>query len=380
MAPIHALSYIRTAARNVKITFQNLRGASPQHGLNYRVAGFSVDPNFQHRVAFSTNFAKRTDFGYMTKVSLIVGASGQTGALLAQYLLGRGHAVICASRNVILTDWWRLERLGIADLVKRVSIPPNELATVLDAVALYEPDEIYFLAGPSSVGESFSKPFDSLTSISTGALTYLEALRLLGSSAHFFNAASTDCFGNQPGVRFDEESVMAPVSPYGVAKATSFQQTMIFREVFGLNACNGILSNLESSFRDHRFVTKKIVSTLKAKAAGIPMRLVLGNTEIRRDWVWAPDAVRAIHSICAAPTPRDYVVATGQSFSLDEFVEETCRQLGLDSQQAYEVDQALFRPFEISSIETSPKKISAQLGWTPTADFETLVSNLIAGR
>lgn len=313
----------------------------------------------------------------MSKRALVAGASGQTGALLAARLVRNGYHVVGASRDTDVTDWWRLEHLGITEDVERVSLNPNDLDSVISSVKAHIPDEIYFLAGQSSVALSFSQPTQAFESNAGAVLNFLEAMRLLESPAHFFNAASTDCFGDQSGKRLDESSSMEPVSPYGVAKAASFRITVNYRDSFGIHASNGILSNHESVLRGRAFVTQKIVSTLRERASSADIPLVLGNTAVSRDWLWAEDVVQAIHMICSESEPEDYVVASGVSHSIHEFVVAVCKRLGLDHLNPYVINEKFYRPHEILSVQLNPEKIQKKLGWCPSVDFEGLVSKLL---
>lgn len=315
----------------------------------------------------------------MTKTALISGVSGQTGSLLAKRLLEHNYTVIGGSRDVSATDWWRFEHLGISNDVRRVSLAPNDLLSVLNAVKDFAPDEIYYLAGQSSVALSFSQPFEAFESIAVGALNFLEAIRLLDSPARFFNAASTDCFGDQSGQTLTEGSPMRPISPYGVSKAASYWTTANFRHSFGIHASNGILSNHESSLRGRAFVTQKIISVLKERKLQPEISLILGNTAVARDWLWAPEVAEAIHLITSADQPGDYIVASGQSHTLHDFVIEACRQLDLEPERAYDVDETFFRPHEIMSVELDPSKIRDTLGWSATTGFRELVTKLISG-
>lgn len=315
----------------------------------------------------------------MGTTAIVIGATGQTGAYLSQRLLRGDYRVVATSRNAEASDWKRFEHLGIESDVARLTLDPNDplaLQTILDSEA---PSEIYYLAGPSSVAASFTNPARFFAEITAPVNHILETLRVQGYRGSFFNAASTDCFGNQPEVVLDEESAMYPVSPYGVAKAATFRMTKNYREAFGLRASNGILTNHESPLRDSHFVMHKIVSTLTRIAAGADETLHLGNTAITRDWLWAGDVAEAIHAIGSADSSDDFLVASGNSRSLDEFVALVCTTLNLDVTSTVVADQSLLRPLDITSLRFDPRKISTTLNWTPRHGLEDIVKHLVAG-
>jgi GDPmannose 4,6-dehydratase len=310
---------------------------------------------------------------------MIAGASGQTGALLASLLLGKGFEVIGTSRNVDSTDFWRLEHLGIRDSMELISVEPDDFHSVHRALTRVEPDQIYYLSGQTSVALSFEQPFEAINSIVLGQLNFLESIRLTNPAIRFFNAASTDCFGNQPGKILDETSQFQPTSPYGIAKSASYWTTASYRNNHGIFASNGILSNHESPLRGKAFVTHKIVKYLREAAEKPQPPLILGNTSIKRDWVWAPDVARAIFDITNAEVPNDYIVATGQSHSLKEFIQIGADIAGVSQEILFTESPEFYRSGEIESVELNPSKITQELGWKAELGLPELVRNLLAG-
>lgn len=313
----------------------------------------------------------------MVSTALITGISGQTGSLLAQKLLEDGYRVVGGSRDVSATDWWRLDRLGVRDRIELVSLASTDFPSVFSVLGKYAPNEIYNLSGQSSVGLSFSQPFEAFESIATGTLNLLEAIRVLDLPTRFFNAASTDCFGNQPGVKLNEKSAMRPVSPYGVAKMASYWTTVNYRHSFGIHACNGILTNHESGLRGKAFVTQKIVKALIEKKKNPTIQVKLGDTGITRDWLWAPDVVDAIRLIITANKAGDYVVGSGESNSLHNFVMKVADALSLSPENLYTLDADFLRPNEIPSVELDTSLVRNDLGWSHTLDFDALVLRLL---
>jgi GDPmannose 4,6-dehydratase len=310
------------------------------------------------------------------KRALISGVTGQTGAYLAHRLLAHGYHVCGGSRDADSANVSRLQALGVAADVELVSLAPADFRSVLQVIRSTRPDEIYYLAGQTSVGLSFDQPFEAFESIGVGTLNFLEALRMLGMGCRFFNAGSTECFGNSPDEVITEESVMRPVSPYAVAKATSFWMTSNYRKSYGLFACTGLLSNHESPLRAPRFVTSKIVEGIRAIKAGTQTSLRLGNTAIARDWGWAADYAEAIHRMTTADTADDYVIATGHTHSLTEFIARLCAMADLDPATIVTTDPMLLRPADLTTTTLSPAKIRRDLGWRATTEFAELVRKL----
>ena len=225
------------------------------------------------------------------KKALICGVSGQDGAYLAQLLLNEGYEVWGTSRDAQISSFRNLDVLGIKEQVKLVSMSLTDFRSVLQVLTRSQPDEVYNLAGQTSVGLSFEQPVETLESIATGTLNLLEAIRLeairfLGASIRFYNASSSECFGDTGGQAADENTPFRPRSPYAVAKAAAFWEVANYREAYGLFACSGILFNHESPLRPERFVTQKIVASACRIAKGSNEILSLGNIEIRRDWGW----------------------------------------------------------------------------------------------
>lgn len=310
------------------------------------------------------------------KRALISGITGQIGAYLAHRLLSRGYHVVGGSRDADSADLTRLRALQVADHVELVSLAPADFRSVLQVIRTTRPDEIYALAGQTSVGLSFEQPFEAFESIAVGTLNFLEAIRVLGVDCRFFNAGSTDCYGNSPDRSITEESAMRPVSPYAVAKATSFWITANYRHSYGLFACNGVLSNTESPLRPGRFVTSKIVAGIRAIKAGTQTGLRLGNTAIGRDWGWAPDYADAVHRIATAAAADDYIVATGRTHSLMDFITQLCDIAELDPAAIITTDPGLFRPADLTTIALDPSKIHRSLGWQAATEFPQLVRKL----
>jgi len=297
------------------------------------------------------------------KTALICGVSGQDGAYLSQLLLTKGYRVVGTARDAQTSTFGNLAKLGIESQVETVSMSLTDFRSVLQVMSRTVPDEVYNLAGQSSVGLSFEQPVETLESHAIGTLNLLEAIRFLGSPIRFYNASSGECFGDTGTKAADERTPFRPRSPYAVAKAAAFWEVANYRDAYGLFACSGILFNHESPLRPQRFVTRKIIEAAKRIACGSQERLTLGNLKISRDWGWAPEYVEAMWLMLQQGSPDDYVIATGQSHSLAEFVHEAFASVGLDWHAHVDVDESLFRPSEIMWGCGNPAKAERELGW-----------------
>lgn len=311
------------------------------------------------------------------KRALISGVSGQDGAYLARSLLLQGYEVVGTSRDAQLCAFANLQRLGIESQVRCVSMAPTDFRSVIQTLMDVEPDEIYNLGGQSSVGLSFEQPVETLESIATATLNILEALRLLRAKTRFYNACSSECFGETTEGGATEETPFAPRSPYGVAKATAYWAVANYRDAYGIWACSGLLFNHESPLRPERFVTRKVVEAVRRIAAGSTESLKLGNLDIRRDWGWAPEYVEAMRLMLAQRQPADFVIATGTTSSLREFVSQAFAHAGLDWKEHVAVDSRLLRPSDIQRSQGNPEKARRLLGWNATSTMADITRMMV---
>lgn len=269
-----------------------------------------------------------------------------------------------SSRDAQISSFRNLNRLGIRNQVETVSMSLVDFRSVLQVLMKIKPDEVYNLAGQSSVGLSFEQPVETLESIAIGTLNLLEAVRFIDRPIKIYNACSSECFGDTGEQAATESSPFRPRSPYAVAKATAFWELANYREAYGLHACSGILFNHESPLRPERFVTKKIVSSAARIASGsLEEKVHLGNLSIRRDWGWAPEYVEAMWMMLQKEDPDDFVISTGECHSLEEFVAMAFSAVGLNWRDHVVVDAALFRPTELMVVRGNPRKAIEKLGW-----------------
>lgn len=310
--------------------------------------------------------------------ALICGITGQDGAWLARDLLARGYEVYGTSRDALASPLGNLHALDLLERVHVLSMAPDDFRSVHEAISHSAPDEVYFLAGQSSVGLSFDQPAQTLESTVNAVLNLLEVIRLRDTRIRFFHAGSSECFGEHDGTPADENTAFRPVSPYGVAKAGAHWLVSNYREAYGLFAVNGILYNHESPLRADRFVTRKIVSAAQRIAAGSPETLRLGRIDILRDWGWAPEFVDAMWRMLQQDQPLDCVIATGHAYPLSEFVATCFGALDLDWRAHVVIDPSLFRPTEIRCSVGNPTRAARLLGWQAQRLMPEVVRGMLA--
>jgi GDPmannose 4,6-dehydratase len=313
----------------------------------------------------------------MGKRALICGISGQDGAYLAKILLDRGYEVWGSSRDAELTSFNNLRRLEIYKSVRLISLNLRDTGSVIGFLRRIRPDEVYSLAGQSSVGLSFEQPVETIESIALGTLSLLDAIRLSDLDIRFYNAGSTECFGDTGNRVANEETQFHPRSPYAVAKASAYWTVANYREAYGMFACTGILSNHDSPLRPRRFVTSKVIHAVASLALGKDLRISLGNLDIERDWGWAPEYVEAIAMMLEQPRAEDYIIATGQSHTLTEFVETAFKLINKDWTAYVTRDEHLMRPTDILWNKVDPSKAASQLGWKAKNGMKEVISMML---
>jgi GDPmannose 4,6-dehydratase len=297
------------------------------------------------------------------KRALVCGASGQDGSYLSKLLLEKGYEVVGTSRDAQGSTFVNLDKLGIKSQMKFLSLIPEDFRSVFMAIKQSNPDEIYYLAGQSSVGLSFEQPAETIQSITIGTLNVLEACRMFDRNIKLYHAGSSECFGDTNGIPANETTIFHPRSPYAVAKTSAYWLVNNYREAYNLWVCTGILFNHESPLRPNRFVTQKIISSAKRIKSGSNEKLFLGRLDISRDWGWAPEYVDAMWMMLQQEEPQDYVIATGETNSLECFVEYTFSKLCLNYKDHIIQDSALMRPTDLKIGKADPSKAKNILKW-----------------
>jgi GDPmannose 4,6-dehydratase len=308
--------------------------------------------------------------------ALIFGIRGQDGTYLSQLLFNKGYKVFGTSRDSKVNDFYNLKKINIKNNIKVAPVNLTNFTSVLKHIDIIRPDEIYNLAGQTSVALSFVYPLETMESIVNATLNILEAIRQVDPSIKFYNASSSDCFGDTGEYLANEETTFKPLSPYGVAKTEAHLLVKNYREKYKLHASNGIMFNHESPIRSHYFVTQKIVHSAARISAGNKERLRLGNLSISRDWGWAPDYVEAMWRIVQQPNADEFVIATGKTISLEEFAEKVFIFFNLNWKNHVDVDNSLFRPSDIKISKGDPSKAKNILGWIANKKVDDVINQL----
>jgi GDPmannose 4,6-dehydratase len=311
--------------------------------------------------------------------ALITGITGQDGAYLAQYLLGRGYRVVGLVRRSASSDVMgeRLRWLGVIDHVELVDGNLVDLSNLIRTMQVYKPDEVYNLGAQSFVATSWQQPLLTGSVTALGAANVLEAVRLARPEARFYQASSSEMFGLVQESRQSERTPFYPRSPYGVAKLYAHWMTVNYRESFGLHASSGILFNHESPLRGIEFVTRKITDGVARIKLGLAAKLALGNLDARRDWGHSRDYVRAMHMMLQQDVPDDYVVATGITTTIREFCRIAFDYAGLDFRDKVTVDPRFIRPAEVDLLQGDASKARERLGWVPEVGLEEMVAEMV---
>ena len=311
------------------------------------------------------------------KKALIFGISGQDGSYLAGLLHDKNYEIHGTSRDISSTCFKSLKELNIFKYINLHTIDTQNADYVIKIIIDLKPDEIYNLSGQSSVSNSFIDPKETFNSITQASLNILEAIKSLNYRCKFYNAGSSECFGDAGNIASNENTNFNPCSPYGVAKASAFWLTKNYRDNFNLFTCTGILYNHESPFRPESFVTKKIIKAAVKIYNGEEIKLKLGNLSIKRDWGWAPDYVEAMWLILQNEIADDFVISTGELTTLESFVDNVFLYLKLNWKDHTVIDKTLFRPSELESSHGDSSKAKKNLGWEAKHKIQEVIANMV---
>ena len=311
------------------------------------------------------------------KKALITGITGQDGSYLAEFLLAKGYQVTGVVRRSSSINRSRIDHLQNEKHLRLVYGDLNDASSINRIVRTTKPNEIYNLAAQSHVKVSFEIPEYTGEVTALGALRILEAIRESGVKTRFYQASSSELYGRSAVTPQNEKTPFQPVSPYAVAKLFAYWTTVNYRESYGLYACNGILFNHESPRRGETFVTRKITMAIARIKAGIQKTLLLGNLDAKRDWGYAKDYVQAMWMMLQEKKADDYVIATGETHTVREFLEEAFGYAGLDWKKYVKIDPRFFRPLEVDRLLGDYSKAKRRLGWKPRTSFKELVHLMV---
>jgi len=314
----------------------------------------------------------------MKKKALITGVTGQDGAYLAQFLLGKGYKVYGTFRRVSTPNFWRLEYLGILKDVELIPFDLLDQSSILEALKLSKPNEVYNLAAQSFVGASFEQPVATGEITGLGLTRLIDTIRNIDKSIRFYQASSSELYGSVAEIPQNESTPFRPKSPYAAAKLYAHWVTINYRKAYDIFAVCGILFNHESPLRGLEFVTRKITYNIALIKHGLSDKLVLGNMDAKRDWGYAKDYVEAMWLMLQQEKPKDYVIATGKNYTVKEFAKRAFQHAGMDYKKYIEVSEKYFRPTDVESLLGDPSEAIKDLGWNPNkVSFNELIVKMV---
>lgn len=311
------------------------------------------------------------------KKALITGITGQDGAYLADFLLQKGYSVFGTYRRTSTPNFWRLHYLNIFDKVKLVPVDLIDSGSIIEALRIAEPDEFYNLAAQSFVAASFQQPIATAEVTGLGVTRILEAIRLVSPHTRYYQASTSELYGNGTYEAYTEITKFQPSSPYAAAKLYAYWLTKIYREGYGIFATNGILFNHESPIRGLEFVTRKISNAAAKIKLGLETHIELGNIDAKRDWGYAPEYVESMWLMLQQAHPDDFVIATNESHSVSEFAQLAFEVVGLDWRDHVRTDVKYQRPVDVNSLRGDYSKAQWALGWQPSVKFTELVRLMV---
>ena len=314
----------------------------------------------------------------MTKTALITGITGQDGAYLAKLLVDKGYRVVGTYRRTSSIDTWRLQYLGVENQIILECMDLEDLSGQIRMMQKYQPHEVYNLAAQSFVGISFDQPVLTGQVTGLGVANLLEAIRLTSPDTRFYQASTSEMFGKVQAIPQSESTPFYPRSPYSVAKLYGHWMMVNYREAYGMFACSGILFNHESPLRGIEFVTRKITDAVAQIKAGKLDRLTLGNMDAKRDWGFAGEYVEAMWLMLQQDQPDDYVIATGETHSVQEFVEKAFAYADIPDWRNYvTTNEKFMRPAEVDLLLGDASKAERKLGWKASTGLDELVAAMV---
>lgn len=311
------------------------------------------------------------------KRALITGVTGQDGAYLAKLLLEKKYRVYGTFRRTSSPNFWRLQSLGIFSKIHLIPADLLDMGSIIESIKISDPDEIYNMAAVSYVSTAFEQPVGNAEITGTSVTKLLESIRFFNPKIKFYQASSSEMYGNSGTKIQNENTVFSPASPYAAAKLYAHWITDVYRRAYNMFAVSGILFNHESPLRGIEFVSRKITNGVTKIALGLENELVLGNLNSKRDWGYAPEYMDAIYHMLQNKEAKSYVIATGESHTVKEFVKLAFDEVGLDWRKYVKTDKKFFRPLDVGYLCGDPSKAKQELNWKPKVKFKDLVKIMI---
>jgi GDPmannose 4,6-dehydratase len=311
------------------------------------------------------------------KRALITGVTGQDGAYLAKLLLQKGYQVYGTFRRTSTPNFWRLQSLGIYSKINLIPADLLDMGSLIESIKVSNPSEVYNLAAASYVASAFEQPVGNAEITGTSVTKLLEAIRFFNPKIKFYQASSSEMFGNSNQKIQSEKTPFSPASPYASAKLYAHWITNIYKEAYGMFSVAGILFNHESPLRGMEFVSRKISNGVAEIYLGLKKKLVLGNLESQRDWGYAPEYMEAVFRMMQQKKPDTFVISTGESHKVKDFVKLAFEEVGLNWKKYVKIDKRFFRPLDVHYLRGDYRKAKKELGWSPKIKFEKLVKMMI---
>jgi len=312
----------------------------------------------------------------MKKV-LITGVTGQDGAYLSKLLLSKGYKVYGTFRRISTPNFWRLQTLDVYSKINLIPADLLDMGSLIEAIKVSDPDEVYNLAAASFVSSAFEQPVGNAEITATAVTKLLEAIRFYNQDIKFYQASSSEMFGNGKTLRQNEKTPFSPASPYAASKLYAHEITNVYKNSYGMFAIAGILFNHESPIRGMEFVSRKITNGVAEIALGLKKKLVLGNLNSQRDWGYAPEYMEAVYLMIQQDRPEAFIISTDETHSVRDFVEVAFEMVDLDWKKYVKTDKRLFRPLDVEYLRGDNKKARKKLGWKPKTKFKKLVKIML---
>ena len=313
----------------------------------------------------------------MIKKALITGVTGQDGAYLSKILLEKGYKVYGTFRRTSTPNFWRLQSLDIYSKINLIPADLLDMGSLIEAVKVSDPDEVYNLAAASFVSSAFEQPVGNAEITATAVTKFLEGIRFYNTDIKFYQASSSEMFGNSRTKQQNEKTPFSPASPYAASKLYAHEITNVYREAYGMFSVAGILFNHESPLRGMEFVTRKITNGVAKIFLGLKKKLILGNLEAKRDWGYAPEYMEAVYRMMQRKNPETFVISTGESHTVKEFVKLAFEEVGLNWKKHVKTDKRFFRPLDVGFLRGDNRKAIKELNWRPKIKFKKLVKIMI---